>query len=149
MEILVGFFTNRVVIATLLSWLTAQIIKFVLVLISNRTLDTSRLFGSGGMPSSHSSLVSTLVIMVGRVDGVETSTFALAFALAIIVMYDATNVRREAGEHARIINILIDEWVEKENLQLDRNLKELLGHTPFEVIIGAILGILIGCFFPI
>ena len=64
-------------------------------------------------------------------------------------MYDAANVRREAGEHAKIINIIIDQWVENDNLKIDKDLKELLGHTPFEIIIGAVLGSLIGAFFPI
>lgn len=149
MIFLYEFFSNKIIVATLTSWLTAQVIKMVLVLITSKTVDFTRLFGSGGMPSSHSALVSTLVIMIARIDGVSSTTFALTFAFAVVVMYDAANVRREAGEHARIINILIEEWVEKEHLKMDKNLKELLGHTPFEVIIGAVLGCLIGGFFPL
>lgn len=149
MNFITEFFSNKIIVAILISWLVAQILKVILVLITSKTIDFSRLIGSGGMPSSHSSLVSTLVIMTARVEGISSVSFAIAFALAIIVMYDACNVRKEAGEHARIINILIEEWVEKENLKMDKNLKELLGHTPFEIIIGAILGCLIGGFFPI
>lgn len=149
MNFLYEFFSNKIIVATLLSWLTAQVIKTILVLITSKTIDFTRLFGSGGMPSSHSALVSTLVVMILRVDGVSSTAFALAFSFAVVVMYDAANVRREAGKHARIINILIEEWVEKEHLKMDKNLKELLGHTPFEVIIGAILGCVIGGIFPL
>ena len=149
MNFITEFFSNKIISATLLSWLVAQILKTILVIITSKTLDFTRLVGSGGMPSSHSSLVSTLVIMTARIEGISSTAFAVSFALALIVMYDAANVRKEAGEHARIINILIEEWVEKENLKMDKDLKELLGHTPFEVIIGAILGRLIGGFFPI
>lgn len=149
MNFITEFFSNKIIVAILISWLVAQILKVILVLITSKTIDFTRLIGSGGMPSSHSSLVSTLAIMTARVEGISSVSFAIAFALAIIVMYDACNVRKEAGEHARIINILIEEWVEKENLKMDKNLKELLGHTPFEIIIGAILGCLIGGFFPI
>ena len=149
MNYIVEFFKNEIIAACLISWLIAQILKVILVLITSKTVDFSRLVGSGGMPSSHSSLVSTLVFMTGRVSGVSSPVFAVAFALAVIVMYDAANVRREAGEHAKIINIIIDQWVENDNLKIDKNLKELLGHTPFEIIIGAILGSLIGAFFPV
>lgn len=149
MNYIIEFFKNEIIVACLISWLTAQILKVILVLITSKTIDLSRLVGSGGMPSSHSSLVTTLVFMVGRTSGVNSSVFAVAFALAVIVMYDAANVRREAGEHAKIINIIIDQWVENDNLKIDKDLKELLGHTPFEIIIGAVLGSLIGAFFPI
>lgn len=149
MNFLTEFFSNKIISATLLSWLIAQIIKTILVLITSKTFDFTRLIGSGGMPSSHSSLVSALAIMTARVEGISSTAFAICFSLAMIVMYDACNVRKEAGEHARIINILIEEWVEKENLKMDKDLKELLGHTPFEIIIGAILGCLVGGFFPV
>ena len=143
------FFANSIISATLLSWLIAQFIKVAIVLLTSKKLDVSRLYGAGGMPSSHSSLVSTLVIMTGRIEGVSSSVYAVAFALAVIVMYDATGVRREAGEHAKRINILLEEWMIRNKMEIDNNLKELLGHTPFEVIMGAILGILIGIIYPV
>ncbi|MBE7020925.1 MAG: divergent PAP2 family protein [Ruminococcaceae bacterium] len=149
MSYIIEFFKNEIIVACLISWLIAQVLKVILVLITSKTIDLSRLVGSGGMPSSHSSLVSTLVFMTGRISGVSSPEFAVAFALAVIVMYDAANVRREAGEHAKIINIIIDQWVENDNLKIDKDLKELLGHTPFEIIIGAILGSIIGAFFPV
>ena len=149
MNFLNSFFMNKVIVATLLSWFVAQFIKTILVLVTSRKFDISRMFGSGGMPSSHSSMVCTLCIMVGRIESVESILFAITLAFALIVMYDAANVRQEAGKHARIINIIIEEWEEKEHIKMDKNLKELLGHTPFEVIIGAILGCLVGGFFPV
>ncbi len=144
-----AFFSNSIVSAILISWLAAQLIKVAIVLITSKKLDLSRLYGAGGMPSSHSSLVSTLVIMALRTEGIGSTAFAISFAFAIIVMYDATGVRRQAGEHAKRINILIEEWMARNNMKIDNNLKELLGHTPFEVIMGAILGIIIGIIYPV
>lgn len=149
MKYIIDFFSNSIVSAILLSWLFAQLIKVIIVLVTSKKLDVTRLYGAGGMPSSHSSLVSTLVVMTLRIEGIKSSVFAVALAFAVIVMYDATGVRREAGEHAKRINILIEEWVERNNMKLDNNLKELLGHTPFEVIMGAILGIIIGIIYPV
>jgi len=149
MKYIIDFFSNSIVSAILISWLSAQLIKVIIVLITSKKFDVSRLYGAGGMPSSHSSLVSTLVVMTLRIEGITSSIFAVSLAFAVIVMYDATGVRREAGEHAKRINILIEEWVERNNMKLDNNLKELLGHTPFEVIMGAILGIIIGIIYPI
>ena len=102
MNYIVDFFKNEIIVACLISWLIAQILKVILVLITSKTVDFSRLVGSGGMPSSHSSLVSTLVFMTGRVSGVSSPVFAVAFALAVIVMYDAANVRREAGNTRKL-----------------------------------------------
>ena len=149
MNYIAAFFSNSIVSAILISWLAAQLIKVAIVLITSKKLDLSRLYGAGGMPSSHSSLVSTLVVMALRTEGIGSTAFAISFAFAIIVMYDATGVRRQAGEHAKRINILIEEWMSRNNMKIDNNLKELLGHTPFEVIMGAILGIIIGIIYPI
>ena len=149
MEQIKLFFSNPILIGTLLSWFVAQGTKVLMVLLSKKKLDITRLYGAGGMPSSHSSLVSTLVILVARVDGVGATSFAIALAFAVIVMYDAAGVRRAAGEQAKRINILIEEWVNRSNGKMDEKLKELLGHTPFEVIMGALLGILIGYLYPI
>ena len=149
MNYIFEFFSNSIITATLLSWFIAQLIKVVMSLINTKKIDFKRLYGAGGMPSSHSSLVTTLSVMTLRVEGIGSSTFAIALALSVIVMYDATGVRREAGEHAKRINILIEEWMTRNNMKIDNNLKELLGHTPFEVIMGLILGIIIGVIYPI
>lgn len=149
----------------MLSWAVAQLIKAILYAVKYKTFKLERLFGSGGMPSSHSSTVCALVITIYRMEGFSSATFGLAMMLAIITMYDATGVRRAAGIHAKQINRLrhiVDELDEEildkieekvdEDDEYDpedtKELKEFLGHTPLEVIFGALLGILIGIVFP-
>jgi len=102
------------------------------------------LFGAGGMPSSHSAFVTALAVTAARYCGLGSSEFALAAAFAIVVMYDAAGVRRAAGEQAKIINYMMDHWSETTPERFHKELKELLGHTPVEVIAGALLGTLIG-----
>ena len=105
------------------------------------------MFGSGGMPSSHSSFVCALTVSTGIICGIQSPVFAVSAGLAVIVMYDAFNVRRAAGEHARHLNELMIEYL-KEKPTAERNfklLRESLGHTPLQVLMGALLGIGIGC----
>ncbi len=158
-------YINVAILVSMLSWAVAQLIKAVLYAVKYRTFKLERLFGSGGMPSSHSSTVCALVITVYRMEGIASATFGLAMMLAIITMYDATGVRRAAGIHAKQINRLrhivdeldeeildkIDEKVEEDDEddpEDTKELKEFLGHTPLEGIFGALLGILIGIVFP-
>ncbi len=159
-------YINVAILVSMLSWAVAQLIKAVLYAIKYKTFKLERLFGSGGMPSSHSSTVCALVITIYRMEGIASATFGLAMMLAIITMYDATGVRRAAGIHAKQINRLrhivdeldeeildkIEEKVEDDDGKYDpedtKDLKEFLGHTPLEVIFGALLGILIGIVFP-
>lgn len=161
---------NVVLIAAAAAWLAAQIIKTILFVAKNRKFNAERIIGAGGMPSSHSAFVCALAMMTARVCGVTKTEFALAMALALVVMYDACGVRRAAGQQAReinrlrkIVDQLDDEVIEKINDELDeqedseaneeqkelKELKELLGHTPFQVICGALLGIIIGMALPI
>ena len=149
MKYIIEFFSNSILMAVLLSWFTAQALKVVFVLITNRKFDLQRFEGSGGMPSSHSSLVMTLVVMVARADGISSTTFALALAFAVIVMYDAMGVRRAAGEQAKTINMIVEEWLPDSDMLMEDRLKELIGHTPLQVLMGAILGIAIGLVFPL
>ena len=135
--------------AVLLSWFVAQALKVLFVLITNRKFDLQRFVGSGGMPSSHSSLVMTLVVMVAKTDGISSTTFAISLAFAVIVMYDAMGVRRAAGEQAKTINMIVEEWLPDSDMLMEDRLKELIGHTPFQVLMGAILGIAIGLVFPV
>lgn len=130
--------------AAVAAWLIAQILKFVIVLIVNRKADLTRIWGAGGMPSSHSAFVVALATEAGKIYGISSSAFALAAALALIVMYDASSIRRSAGEHARIINYMMKYWSEDTPDFFTKQLKELLGHTPFQVIAGGILGFGIG-----
>ena len=133
---------NRVLFGALLAWSLAQIIKVPLNYVLHREWDWSLLLSSGGMPSSHSALVTGAFTAVGLQDGFNTPLFAVAFVLAMIVVYDATGVRRAAGDQARVINLMIDELLTGHPLA-EKELKEVLGHTPREVLGGIALGMLI------
>lgn len=139
------FFTlllqNEILISSVTAWAAAQVLKTLINLIELRKFDPERLIGSGGMPSSHSATVCALVTSVGLRFGPETYEFAMASVFAIIVMYDAVNVRQEAGKHAKWINI-INATIDP-NIRIDKKFKEYLGHTPFQVLAGAVLGIVI------
>lgn len=134
---------NQIIIAAFMAWLIAQVIKVILVLIQDRKWDMSRMFGSGGMPSSHSALVVAMATAVGRIEGLGSTAFAIAVGLAVIVMYDAANVRRAAGQQAELLNRIVEDFYRDKHVDGEK-LKELLGHTPVEVAAGAILGILVG-----
>lgn len=133
------FFDNKIIIVSIISWAAAQLIKMMLDLAATGRVDWELMFASGGMPSSHSSFVSSLAMGVGLQEGFDSVLFAISFVLAIVVMYDAAGVRRAAGSHAVIINKLMDNL----NIKIDEKLKELIGHTPMQVGAGAILGIVI------
>lgn len=133
---------NSVLISCLTAWLIAQLIKLGTSYWKHRELDFSRLVGAGGMPSSHTALVVALTSAVGLDAGWESPLFAVAFVLAAIVMYDAAGVRRAAGKQAKVINKLVRE-MRVEHTVHDIRLKELLGHTPLEVLAGALLGFLV------
>ncbi|MBQ1248993.1 MAG: divergent PAP2 family protein [Selenomonadales bacterium] len=134
--------SNHILVSAVLAWAAAQIIKTVLVYRKTKELDLERLFGSGGMPSSHTAFVVAMATAAAMVEGLASSTFALSFILASIVMYDAAGVRQAAGQQARVLNRLIKQ-LRSEHILPERELKELLGHTPLEVLAGAVLGFLI------
>ena len=134
---------DNVIVTCLLGWFIAQFIKVILTLIKDKRIDFRRFVGSGGFPSSHAALVTSLATAVGLIDGFESTEFAITVVLALVVMYDATGVRRAAGQQARILNKIVEEWEHKDLTNTDKRLKELLGHTPKEVFAGAILGIVI------
>ncbi|BAY61217.1 hypothetical protein NIES22_12780 [Calothrix brevissima NIES-22] len=134
---------NRVLLVALVACLIAQSLKLVIELFKNRKLNVRVLVTTGGMPSAHSALVTSLATGVGETLGWSSPDFALATVFAIIVMYDAAGVRQAAGKQARILNQMIDElFDDKHDFTQDR-LKELLGHTPVQVIAGSALGITI------
>ena len=143
---------NYVLLTAVVSWFSAQIIKTIIHLIRYRTFNPERLFGAGGMPSSHSALVCSATLAVSRKIGTNSVEFAIMFILAVVVMYDAMGVRRASGLHAKEIN-RINKTIEEsanDNKQDDyKELKEYLGHTPFEVLGGALLGILISMIVPV
>lgn len=134
---------NGVLGTAVIGWFVAQVLKVILVFITSKRLDFGRMMGSGGMPSSHSSFVVSLAVSVGFVQGFDSVLFAVSSCMAIVVMYDAAGVRRSAGQHARILNKIASEWEQGDFSHTEKNLKELLGHTPIEVVAGAILGIMI------
>lgn len=140
---------NYILMAAALSWATAQILKTIIDFFITKDFTAERLVGAGGMPSAHSAFVSALAISTGRYCGVSSPEFALALGLACVVIYDAMGVRRAAGEQAKVINMLTDELFKNYNSEgkVVKQLKELLGHTPLEVMAGCVLGITIAMMF--
>lgn len=135
---------NRIIDVVFVSWFIAQGYKTLLVLIKERKINLRKFTESGGMPSSHTSSVVSLVTGLGIIDGTDSPIFATALVFAIIVMYDAAGVRRAAGKQAGVLNRLIHSLGKKDNsIKLEEELKELIGHTPFEVLVGALLGFLV------
>ena len=137
-----GLLHNRVLIAALVSWGTAQIVKVPIEYFRSREWNWGLLFTVGGMPSSHSALIVGATNAIGLYFGYANPMFALGVVLAMIVTYDAAGVRRQAGIHAERINILFDELL-KGHLWDEEELREVLGHTPLEVLAGILWGLLV------
>lgn len=134
---------NSVLLVAVIACLVAQASKLVVELVKNHKIDIRALVTTGGMPSAHSAFVTALATGVGQAVGWGSPEFAIATIFAIIVMYDAAGVRQAAGKQARILNQMVDElFSDKHEFNEDR-LKELLGHTPFQVIVGSLLGVTI------
>ncbi|MBQ8509049.1 MAG: divergent PAP2 family protein [Clostridia bacterium] len=149
MEYIIGIFTNYVLICAFIGWFSAQFIKCGAYIIKNHQFSFSVLMSSGGMPSSHSSTVCAMVAATAKMEGTKSVYFALAFVLAFIVMYDAAGVRRAAGEQAKVLNRIVNDLSKGDTRYLDRDLKELLGHTPLQVFVGALLGFVIPLLVPV
>mgnify|MGYP000905568753 FL=1 len=132
---------NRAITTPVLAWFLAQSIKFVHHYIKHRKPDFRKLIDSGGMPSSHTAFTVSLATILGIHNGFGSDIFALAVIFSLVVMADAAGVRRAAGKQAQVLNKLVNS---SEHIQLDKQLKELLGHTPIEVFAGAALGIITG-----
>nr|WP_307990387.1 divergent PAP2 family protein [uncultured Niameybacter sp.] len=139
-------FNNSLLMVALLSWFIAQVLKVIITLVNEHRLDFKKLVSSGGMPSSHSAISTSLAIGVGQLHGYDSALFAIAAVLSFIVMYDAANVRLEAGKQAALLNRIID-VLQDPNVTLEVRLKELLGHTPLQVLAGAVLGVAMGLIF--
>ena len=140
MQVLVEILNNKVLVIPFLVLIITQIFKTIYFSIKNKKLDLFTLLTTGGLPSSHSALVSSLATVVLKVNGVGSAEFAIAVILAIIVMYDASGIRKAAGEHAKILNEMMEEK-EYYSSKEYKKLKELLGHTKLEVFIGLLTGI--------
>ncbi|BAQ62309.1 hypothetical protein GM3708_2715 [Geminocystis sp. NIES-3708] len=145
MKVFAEIFTNRLIVIPLLACILAQIIKVSVDTVTNRKFSFRYLVSTGGMPSSHSALVGALATGVGQILGWASPEFAIASIFAGIVMYDAAGVRQAAGKQAKILNQIMDEFLNNEDLN-EEKLKELLGHTPFQVLVGLLLGILSSIF---
>ena len=133
-------FDNRILVAAFAAWVIAQLSKTLFELFRYRQLKLSRLVSSGGMPSSHSALVTGLAAATGRMTGIDSAAFAITIVLAGIVMYDAAGVRRAVSIQARILNQMIDEAFQGKPFA-EKRLRELIGHTPMQVIVGGLLGV--------
>ena len=144
---------NFVLVTAVCASLLAQLIKVLLNLFIFHRFIAERMWGAGGMPSSHSATVCAMVVATGRYCGVSSPTFAIAAVLSIIVMYDAMGVRYETGEQAKVLNQMIAQWIDvsEKNAPFLQNmhLKEMVGHTPLQVVAGVLLGSLVGFLFPV
>lgn len=139
-----GLLSNHILFAALIAWFVAQGLKIPIYRIVEKKWDFGRFHGSGGMPSSHSSMVVAVLVMVGALEGFDSAAFAISFVLALIVMYDAAGVRRETGAQATVINQILRDLLINGKQITDDDLKELVGHTPLEVGCGALVGAIVG-----
>ena len=143
---------NYVLVTALISSILSQMIKVLLNLIIVGKFIPERMWGAGGMPSAHSATVCAMVVATGRYCGTHSTLFAIALIVSIIVMYDAMGVRRETGEQAKVLNHLLNEWIDQESEILSflghKRLKEMVGHTPIQVLTGAVFGAAIGFAMP-
>lgn len=141
-EIFKDIWLNHVLMVTLLAWAIAQTIKVALGVLRTRRFDFRWFIGTGGMPSAHAAGSSALAVVIGLDYGFASVFFALAAVFAIVTMFDAQGVRRSTGKQAAILNKVLDDIYWKGKIQEDR-LKELIGHTPVEVFMGSLIGILL------
>ena len=130
---------NRVLICAAISWTAAQLIKTAIYAALYKHMDFKRLFGSGGMPSSHTAFVTSACVMTGLIEGFNTSVFAVSFCIAAVVIYDAMGVRRETGRQGEAINRILTEFVMNGKPLTEENMKTLVGHSPIEVLGGLIV----------
>jgi uncharacterized protein len=140
--ILSALLGNTPLVAGLLAWSFAQTIKLPIGYLQNRTWDWSLLLRPGRMPSSHSALITAASLGVGLTEGFDSPLFGLSVALALIVVYDATGIRRQAGRHAETLNALIRDLFESHQLR-HQELREVLGHSPLEALVGVLIGLAI------
>ena len=142
---------NPIICAAILGWAAAQLLKFILYFAQNTSINVERLYGSGGMPSSHSALVCAAFVSTGREQGWNSAALGIVFVLSCIVMYDAANVRLEAGKHAKQLHEIMLRLFSQEQDpdSKKKEFKELLGHTPLQVACGAALGLVIGALIPL
>ena len=137
------FLHNKFIIVPFLLWFGIQLFKVLYDLITTKKFNFKRILGAGGMPSSHSAVVVGIATLVGKYEGVGSPLFAVTLVLAFVVMYDAAGVRRAAGKQARMLNKII-ETPGLSGMEVSERLVEVLGHTPLQVIVGALIGFIAG-----
>ena len=148
MSFFADLWANKPLICAAISWTLAQLIKVMISLaLDKKNFDWKRIFGMGGMPSSHTAFVFSLMLMTGIREGFASTSFALAFALAAVVIYDAMGVRRETGRQSEVLNQIITEMLVEGKPITEKQLKELVGHSPLEVLGGLIVGITVTLIF--
>lgn len=135
---------NKILLLAVAAWAIAQVLKLLISVAVYHKFDITYLTTGGGMPSSHSALVCACATTAAFENGIGSPTFAIAAVLAFIVMYDAAHVRRETGEQAKVLNYIMRNWVEFRPEDFEKELKELIGHTPLQVAVGSALGIAVG-----
>lgn len=138
-----GFIQNKYIYVPFLLWFFIQLFKVIYDLVTTKKFNFKRILGAGGMSSSHSAIVTSLATLVGKYQGVDTPIFAVSLILAAVVMYDACGIRRAAGKQAALLNKIIA-TPGLTGLQVSEKLVEVLGHTPFQVLVGALIGVIAG-----
>ena len=143
---------NPILTVALLAWFVAQVLKTLINFILLGNFQLERMWGDGGMPSAHSATVCAMVIATARSEGFGSAIFAVAAVVAIITMHDAMGVRRETGEQAKVLNKMIEQWIDvtEKNAPFLQNmhLKEMVGHTPLQVLAGFVVGCVVGALYP-
>lgn len=144
MDFIIELLQNKIFVSAVIGWLVAQVLKTLIHFILTKKLVAERMVGSGGMPSSHSATVCALATATGIQHGGGGFEFAVTVMLAIIVMYDAMGVRRETGKQGQVLNEMLEVFTNMgKQISAEAKLKEFVGHTPLQVLMGAILGIAI------
>ncbi|OKZ75984.1 MAG: hypothetical protein BHW00_00595 [Clostridium sp. 26_22] len=143
MNNILGFIQNKYIYIPFFLWFAIQTFKVIYDLVTTKKFNFKRIMGAGGMPSSHSAIVTGLATLIGKYEGVNTPIFALALIVAFVVMYDACGVRRAAGKQAALLNKIV-ETPGLSGVQVSERLVEVLGHTPTQVIVGALIGVIVG-----
>ena len=142
---------NPILTVALLAWFVAQVLKTLINFILLGKFQLERMWGDGGMPSAHSATVCAMVIATARSEGFSSAIFAVAAVVAIITMHDAMGVRRETGEQAKVLNKMIEQWIDvtEKNAPFLQNmhLKEMVGHTPLQVLAGFVVGCVVGALY--
>lgn len=140
------FVTNKYIYVPMILWFCIQLFKLIYDLYTTKKFNFKRIIGAGGMPSSHSAVVTSLATLIGKNLGVDSPIFALALIFAFVVMYDACGVRRAAGKQAKVLNDIVN-TPGLTTVQVQEKLQEALGHTPTQVFVGALIGLIAGAIF--